>query len=179
MLLKRGPLGGTEIDIMRAILSFGLILIAGSCPTESGPSAASNPIRSKGPTSGNVGTLISPSRPYRYPILDLTPPRTKIEDALRHPEVLPVATKRVPPVYPAAAVRARVSGIVIVRVLIERDGRVSGARVLKPLPFGLTEASIAAVRGWQFRPAYTKGKPVRALYDVAVLCRPPAPKPPS
>jgi protein TonB len=92
---------------------------------------------------------------------------------VRNPEVPPVALETVPPVYSRDAARARVSGVVILEVLIERDGRVSGARVLKPLPFGMTEAAIAAVRRWKFRPGSTNAKPVRTLSNITVVCRPP------
>ena len=67
-----------------------------------------------------------------------------------------------------AAREARVSGLVILELTIERDGRVSGGRVLKPLPFGLTEAAIEAVRTWKYQPARHRGKVVRSVEKVVL-----------
>jgi hypothetical protein len=45
-----------------------------------------------------------------------------------------------------AARKARITGIVIVEVVIDKEG-VAGATVLKPLPFGLSEAVLESVPG--------------------------------
>jgi TonB family protein len=80
----------------------------------------------------------------------------------------PIVLNRVEPKYTDQARKARVSGIVIVEVLIDKNGVVRDVNVLKPLPFGLSEAAIDAVRQWTFRPGSLNGQPVDVLFNVTV-----------
>jgi len=80
----------------------------------------------------------------------------------------PIVLNRVEPKYTDQARKARVSGIVIVEVLIDKNGVVRDVNVLKPLPFGLSEAAIDAVRQWTFRPGLLNGQPVDVLFNVTV-----------
>ena len=65
--------------------------------------------------------------------------------------------------------RLRISGVVLLRIGIDRTGRVVGGRVLKPLPFGLTDRAIAAVRNWRYEPARDRfGRPIACFYTAAV-----------
>jgi TonB family protein len=80
----------------------------------------------------------------------------------------PVVTHRVEPFYPEEARAARISGIVILEVIIDKAGVVRDAVVLKPLPFGLDQAAIDAVRQWKFRPATMNGEPVDVVFNLTV-----------
>lgn len=62
----------------------------------------------------------------------------------------PVAVTRVDPIYTEVARRARIEGFVIIEAVIDRQGNVTEARVLKPLPFGLNSAALNAVKQWKF-----------------------------
>lgn len=62
----------------------------------------------------------------------------------------PIIVHRVDPKPTAAARTHKVAGVVILQVGIRRDGTVGGACVLEPLPCGLSEAAIAAVKQWRF-----------------------------
>jgi len=86
----------------------------------------------------------------------------------------PVLLHRVEPVYTKEALAARVSGIVIVETLIDRTGHVVDVNVLKPLPFGLDQAAIEAVKQWEYRPGTLNGQPVDVIFDFTVSFRPPA-----
>jgi protein TonB len=77
----------------------------------------------------------------------------------------------VPAEYTAVARKARVGGIVILELIVDRNGRASAARVLKPLPFGLDQQAIEAVRKWRFAPAEYRGRPVAAYYKVTINFR--------
>lgn len=77
----------------------------------------------------------------------------------------PVVVKRVEPVYTTAALKTRISGVVILELVINREGKVTEARVLKPLPFGLDQAAIDAVRQWQFQPGTLRGEPVDVIWN--------------
>lgn len=80
----------------------------------------------------------------------------------------PVAIHDPRPVYPEMARQARRGGLVIVQVVVEKDGSVTGVEVLKPEPFGLTEAAVAAVERWRFEPARLDGEPVAVYFQLTV-----------
>lgn len=80
----------------------------------------------------------------------------------------PVAVNRVQPVYPEIARRSRTEGIVVVEAIIDRDGNVTDARVLKGLPFGLDQAALDAVKKWKFKPGTLNGRPVPVIFTLTV-----------
>jgi TonB family protein len=80
----------------------------------------------------------------------------------------PEIAGRVKPKYTAEAGAKRLTGTVILEIVIDREGCVREARVLKGLPFGLNESALAAVKGWAFEPATLDGKPVRVYYVATV-----------
>ncbi|HEX7138256.1 MAG TPA: energy transducer TonB [Vicinamibacterales bacterium] len=90
-----------------------------------------------------------------------------------------VASGTVPPLlisgteakYTPEARKARIGGIVIVEVIIDKSGRVVAARILKALPFGLSEAAVEAVKKWRFKPATREGEPVAVRYNLTVNFR--------
>jgi TonB family protein len=84
--------------------------------------------------------------------------------SIRAPEVVgPVKAK-----YTAEAREKRVTGKVILEVVIDPEGCVREARVLAGLPFGLNESALAAVKGWAFEPATFSGKPVKVFLAVTI-----------
>ena len=103
----------------------------------------------------------------QYP-LDRIPPAPRPGDPIRDPEVRARLLQSAEPVYPEDARRRRISGMVILEIVIETDGRVSAGRVLKPLPFGLNQAAVDAVGKWRYSPAMDRGRPVRSLQQVTV-----------
>lgn len=72
------------------------------------------------------------------------------------------------PIYPEAARRARVQGVVVLDVLIMPDGTVGDIRPIRILPLGMTDAAIDAVRQWVFKPATLEGKPVAVQYVLTI-----------
>ncbi len=79
----------------------------------------------------------------------------------------PVKSKHVSPVYPDIARAAAVKGVVILEVLVGRDGRVIDAAVLRSIPL-LDQAAIDAVMQWEFTPTLMNGSPVQAIMTVTV-----------
>jgi TonB family protein len=73
---------------------------------------------------------------------------------------------------PAAPALAVSGGEVFLELLVSREGGVDSIRTLRTTP-PFTEAVIAAVRGWQFRPAEAGG-PVASRVFVAAMFTPPA-----
>lgn len=94
------------------------------------------------------------------------------DDPVLNPTLPPVLSKRIEPELTQEARRARISGFVVLEIVIERDGRVSGGQVLKALPMGLTQKAIDAVRQWEYEPAVHEGLPVRTKQIVKVAFRP-------
>src|SRR5437660_8718785 len=80
----------------------------------------------------------------------------------------PVAINKVDPQYPEVARKARISGIVIVECTISRNGDVTDIHVLKPLPFGLDQAAVDAVKRWKFKPGTLNGQPVDVIFNLTV-----------
>lgn len=76
------------------------------------------------------------------------------------------------PVCPEATGRMRVSGTVILKVVIDRQGEVENDVVLiKGLPAGANVAAIEAVREWRFEPATLRGEPVAVTINLSVPLR--------
>ncbi len=82
-------------------------------------------------------------------------------------EEMPEALTRVAPVYPLAAMRAGVSGTVVLQVLVGKDGRVRDVRVAHSIP-PLDTAAVAAVLQWTFKPAMNMGRPLAVWVQVPV-----------
>jgi periplasmic protein TonB len=81
----------------------------------------------------------------------------------------PVKISGPEPAYSELARRARIQGQVIVRATIDAEGRVTDLRLLKTLPMGLGDSTLAAVGQWRFTPGTLRGKPVPVLYDLTVI----------
>ncbi len=73
--------------------------------------------------------------------------------------------------YPEKARKARITGTVIIRAIIDEQGNVASTEVLKGLPLGLDRAAEESVRQWKFTPAMQNGKPVKVYYTLTVECR--------
>ena len=80
----------------------------------------------------------------------------------------PVVVARVNPVYPEEARRARINGIVILETIIDHNGVVKDVTVHKPLPFGLSEAAVDAVKQWTFKPGTRNGEPVDVIFNLTI-----------
>ena len=77
----------------------------------------------------------------------------------------PAKTRDVKPVYPPIARDASVQGVVILEALIDADGRIVDARVLRSIPL-LDEAALDAVQQWRVHAdAASNGVPRRGHDD--------------
>jgi TonB family protein len=123
------------------------------------------------PASSDQGQEKRPPHDFRYRI-----PRSDEgwESAIRDPDTPPVRLSGNEPEYTDLARRARVSGIVILEILIDDHGNVAGAQVRQDLPFGLTQSAIEAVRSWKFEPARHNGKRVPTVQRVTLTFQRPA-----
>ncbi len=72
----------------------------------------------------------------------------------------PAVIKRVDPKYPDLARKAGIEGRVILKVWIDKRGKVKDVVVLKSSAEMLDAAAIAAAKQWEFTPAMMKLGPV-------------------
>jgi periplasmic protein TonB len=79
----------------------------------------------------------------------------------------PRKVKHVAPVYPPLALQIHLSGMVIVECVIDRDGNVTSARVLRGHPL-LDAAALRAVEQWAYEPTRLNGQPVAVQMTVTV-----------
>jgi protein TonB len=76
--------------------------------------------------------------------------------------------KKVEPVYPELAKRARVSGVVILQVTVDEEGSVTELKVLRGHPL-LDEEAKRAVQQWKYSPTLLNGEPVPVIATVTVI----------
>lgn len=79
-------------------------------------------------------------------------------------------TRHVRPVYPKRAQEQGVKGLVKLRVLVLKSGKVAMVRVadVEPEGYGFEPAAVAAVEQWRFAPASVQGRAVEGFTDVTV-----------
>ena len=86
-------------------------------------------------------------------------------------EMEKLITHRVDPVYPEAARQAKIEGVVVLDVVVGRDGSVVNVRPVSG-PDVLTTAAVDALHWWRFAPYKIDGKPVVVETTVAVEFNP-------
>ena len=79
----------------------------------------------------------------------------------------PVKVRDVKPTYPPEALASQTQGVVILETLIDAEGFVVDARVLRSIPL-LNEAALDAVRQWRFMPTLLNGDARSVLMTVTV-----------
>lgn len=72
------------------------------------------------------------------------------------------------PAYTPAARQVRASGTVLLEAVIDREGRVVDTKLLRGLPWGLSESALRAVESWRFSPATRNGEPIAVRYRLTV-----------
>lgn len=94
---------------------------------------------------------------------EVSPDALRIGGNIRAPKKI----RHVAPVYPDVARQANVRGMVIVEIVVDREGRVTDARVLRSIPL-LDAAAVDAVMQWTFTPTLLNGNPVPVIMTVTV-----------
>jgi len=87
-------------------------------------------------------------------------------------ELVPVQLiHSVPATYPAIAKARRLSGTVVVRVMIGKDGKVSNPRFVSGAPV-FKDAAFEAVTQWRYKPAMLNGQPVEQEQEIKMTFKP-------
>lgn len=91
---------------------------------------------------------------------------------LKRSELVPLQViRKVPPIYPAFARARRVSGPVVVRVTVGKDGKVSNVQFISG-PIVFRDAAFEAARQSQYKPAMLNGQPIEQPIDMTMQFHP-------
>jgi periplasmic protein TonB len=74
---------------------------------------------------------------------------------------------QVHPEYPALAKQARIQGAVLLRAVIDREGKIENLQVVSGHPM-LAEAAMKAVEQWRYRPYYLNEQPIEVETLITV-----------
>lgn len=83
----------------------------------------------------------------------------------------PIPIYKPDPPYSEEARKAKHQGSVVIYIIVDAQGSVADARVVKPLGLGLDEKALDTVRTWKFKPGLRNGVPVAVKVMVEVLFR--------
>jgi len=130
------------------------------------PSPVSAPLETDGParfalSAGTVATRAgSPSPAASGPATNAGPGQPDPADE-RDVNIPARLLSSSPLAYPQAARQAGIEIDFPVEIVVEANGRVTAARALSRVGYGLDEAALRAIRGYRFSPALRAGRPVR------------------
>jgi TonB family protein len=110
-------------------------------------------------TSGETGVALPPPPPPPPP----SDGAVRVGNGIK----VPTKVKDVRPLYPPEALDAKIQGVVIIEATIDREGRISEAKILRSIP-QLDEAALTAVRQWEFTPTVVDGVAVPVIMTVTV-----------
>lgn len=135
------------------------------CGTEKAGSEESITFSYSGPESDLSQTEAFPKElPAENVFSDPTLPR-----AGKSGVTTPVCIHCPSPDFPRAAHDAKISGTILLEVVISGQGVATDARIVRGAPFGMNEGALTTVRNWRFKPSTLNGKPVTAIVQVEVL----------
>ena len=115
-----------------------------------------------GSAGGVIGSLIS-STSHTANIATVAPKRIRVSTGVSEGMLL----RRVEPVYPIIAQRARIEGTVELRAVISKDGMIEGLQRISGHPL-LVTAAMDAVRQWRYRPYMLNAEPLEVETNVVV-----------
>ena len=114
-----------------------------------------------GQMGGVIGGIIS-STPVAVPKV-ATPQRVRVSMGVTSGLLI----RKVNPTYPPLARQARISGTVILRAVISKDGSIENLSLVSGHPM-LAPAAIDAVKQWKYKPYLLNGEPVEVDTEVQV-----------
>jgi periplasmic protein TonB len=116
-----------------------------------------------GQSGGVIGSLLSDANRTSAPVAAEIPKRVRVSTGV----AVGLLQKKVEPLYPMIALRARIQGSVQLRAVISKDGRIENLQLIEGHPM-LVESAINAVRQWQYKPYMLSGEPVEVETTVSV-----------
>ncbi|HTC92929.1 MAG TPA: TonB family protein [Terriglobales bacterium] len=122
---------------------------------ESKPAPAVTAMNTAAPSISSPA-LSTPNAPTRIHIS-----ATSLDDYIAH---------KVPPVYPPIAKMARVEGVVVLDVVLNKNGELAEVKVVSG-PAMLARGALDAVRQWHFKPYIVDGSPIEIESQVTMSFR--------
>jgi protein TonB len=117
-----------------------------------------------GQLGGVIGGIISASSNPASMIPKLEPvKRIRVSQGVSQGMVI----RKIDPVYPKLALAARVTGVVLLKAVIDRQGAITEVQVISGHPI-LVPAAIEAVKQWRYRPYSLNGEPVEVETNITV-----------
>jgi protein TonB len=101
--------------------------------------------------------VVAPGDPAIYPIVDEAPVLLRGEEEF-YSRLF----------YPSRALEDELEGTVIIRALVNSEGKVEATEVIKPLGMGCDESAEITVRYSEFIPAKLKGRAVNSYTEITV-----------
>lgn len=80
----------------------------------------------------------------------------------------PVPVRTVSPDYPSELRREGVSGLVMVKCLIDEQGNVTETEIEKSSNVAFEKPAVAALKKWKFKPAKQDGTPVAIKVSIPI-----------
>src|SRR6202161_4511525 len=114
-----------------------------------------------GQMGGIIGGIVS-STPMAVPKV-ATPQRVRVSSGVS----TGLLVRKVNPNYPPLARQARISGTVVLRAVISKDGSIENLTLVSGHPM-LAPAAIDAVKQWKYKPYLLNGEPVEVDTEVQV-----------
>jgi TonB family protein len=87
----------------------------------------------------------------------------------------PIPISKVAPEYTKEATEAKLTGSVILSLIVNTDGKAEQIKVVKSLGMGLDEKAVESVEKWRFLPGKNNGVPINAKAQIEVMFRLPPP----
>lgn len=78
----------------------------------------------------------------------------------------PTVIQEVKPQYTRSAMNAKIQGVVLLQVVVQRNGLVGEVKVVRSLDASLDDEAVKSVKRWRFNPATKDGEPVAVLVTV-------------
>lgn len=76
---------------------------------------------------------------------------------------------RVDPQYPRLALATRMAGLVVIECVIDRDGNVRDARILKSTFSAFDQPALDALKQWRFAPGMFRGRAVDTYFELTIV----------
>lgn len=134
----------------------------GSDSASATPGNSPEPLGVAWGTEGSVGTPDAPPATTTF-----VQPGEKIYE-VGGEVITPRIIHRVEPAYPPHLLRTRLRQTVVVRCVIDRNGRVRDPQVVSDSMPAFNQSVLAAVRRWRFTPGSLRGNAVETYLDLTV-----------
>jgi periplasmic protein TonB len=80
----------------------------------------------------------------------------------------PTLAYKVEPEYSEEARAAKLSGTVLLRIVVDVDGKAKDIEVVNGIGLGLDEQAVLAIQRWKFKPGEKDGAPVPVMANIEV-----------